>query len=90
MRVHFHNSHIVTTRYKDYYFVSASRNLQQGNERSRFYVFLWFFEALCGFKVFAVCSVVSFKTSFELSQNNWPAATRTGWSTRCVGHRINS
>lgn len=35
MRVDFHNSHIVTTRYKDYYFLSASRNLQQGKERSR-------------------------------------------------------
>lgn len=39
MRVDFHNSHIVTTRYKDYYFVSASRNLQQGNEMQSFYVF---------------------------------------------------
>lgn len=35
MRGDFYNTHLVPTRYRDHYCDSASRNLQQGNERSR-------------------------------------------------------
>lgn len=54
MRVDFHNSHIVTTRFKDYYFASASRNLRQGNECSLFMRFVGSLMVRRGFKVLNV------------------------------------
>lgn len=58
MRVDFHNTHIVTTRYKDYHCDPAPRDLQQGNDRRRFsrvLLGLWCFEVFFSFfKVLAV------------------------------------
>ena len=61
MRVDFHNTHIVTTRYKDYHCDPDPRDLQQGNDRRRFsrvlsglWCFEGFFFLSLFFKVLAV------------------------------------
>lgn len=70
MRVDFHNSHIVTTRYKDYYFNQLHATCNKVNNAAAFYMFYRIFGALGGFKVLAGLFKCVIQNKLELSRNN--------------------